>query len=121
MATSGGVKKFAAGDFLPGIYPATPGGIEHRVMSEAGYDEMYGTTDPKYRARTHGIWQTFGDRMGFTQSSQQSAAGPIQVSLAGAELTLLVDGRPMKGIIQEQILNYDAGLSATVHKGRRQA
>lgn len=67
---SGGVKKFAAGDFLPGIYPATPGGIQHRVMSEAGYDEMYGTTDPKYRDRTRGIWQTFGDRMGFTQQQQ---------------------------------------------------
>lgn len=75
-----GVRKFASGEFLPGIYPATPGGIHHRVMAEAGFDEMYGTTDPRHAARTYGIWTSFGDRMGFTSQPQPSqSARPIEV------------------------------------------
>jgi hypothetical protein len=72
------VREFASGDFLPGIYPATPGGI-HR-FAETGYDEMYGTTDPKHAARTYGIWQTFGDRMGFMQPQAQAGQRPIEVN-----------------------------------------
>lgn len=110
---SKGVKEFAAGEFLPGIYPATPGGI-HR-FAEAGYDEMYGTTDPKYAKRTYGIWTEFGNRMGFSQPQQ----GPVQVSLAGAEFTMLVDGNPVRAIVQEQIVGYDNSRSQTTRRGVR--
>lgn len=75
---NGSVREFASGDFLPGIYPATPGGI-HR-FAEAGYDEMYGTTDPKHAARTYGIWQTFGDRMGFSQPQAQAAGNVVNLT-----------------------------------------
>ncbi|MCK8477234.1 phage tail tape measure protein [Microbacterium aurugineum] len=115
---NGSVREFAAGDFLPGIYPAKPGGW-HR-FAEAGYDEMYGTTDPKYAARTHAVWQTFGDRMGFTQSAQQSS-GPVRVSLAGAEFTLMVDGNPVRAIVQEQIVRYDSGSEAAIRGGVRRS
>lgn len=98
---SGGVKEFAAGEFLPGIYPATPGGI-HR-FAEAGYDEMYGTADPKYKERTRGIWTTFGDRMGFTQSEQQP------VSLDGMSITGTLDlGNGLTGFVDGRINSYDA-------------
>lgn len=97
----GGVKAFAGGGFEPGIYPYTPGGI-HKFAEEA--PEGYVSMDPARRGKSEGVWQTIGDRMGFTQSRQQSSAAPVEVSLAGAEFTLMVDGNPVRAIVQEQIV-----------------
>ena len=96
-----GVKAFAGGGFEPGIYPYTPGGI-HKFAEEA--PEGYVSMDPARRVKSEGVWQTIGDRMGFTQSRQQQSPVPVQVSLAGAEFTLLVDGNPVRAIVQEQIV-----------------
>jgi TP901 family phage tail tape measure protein len=65
------VKGFASGDFLPGIYPATPGGI-HR-FAEAGFDEGYVTTDPKYRAHSIGVMGQLANRLGLGQTPTLSA------------------------------------------------
>lgn len=110
---SGGVKEFAAGEFLPGIYPATPGGI-HR-FAEAGYDEMYGTADPKYKERTRGIWTTFGDRMGFTQGEQQP------LSLDGVSISGTLDlGNGLTGFVEGRINSYDAKANRATRGGVRQ-
>lgn len=97
----GGVKSFAGGGFEPGIYPYTPGGI-HKFAEEA--PEGYVSLDPARRGKSQGVWQTIGDRMGFTQQRQQSSSPPVEVSLAGAEFTLMVDGNPVRAIVQEQIV-----------------
>lgn len=112
----GGVKAFAGGGFEPGIYPYTPGGI-HKIAEE--YAEGYVSMDPARRGKSEGVWRTIGDRMGFTQSVQQS--GPVQVSLAGAEFTLMVDGNPVRAIVQEQIVRYDAGSEAAIRGGVRRS
>lgn len=111
----GGVKAFAGGGFEPGIYPYTPGGI-HKFAEEA--PEGYVSLAPGRRKQSEGVWQTIGDRMGFTQSSERSSA-PVQVSLSGAEFVLLVDGSPVRAIVQEQILGYDSGRSQTTRRGVR--
>lgn len=118
---------FAAGGFPSGIYSGTAGSI-HKFAEPWLPWESYISGDPGRRDRNVGIWEKTGEKLGVWQQGGLAApapviqvgAAPTQVSLAGAELTLLVDGRPMRGIIQEQIVNYDAGLAATVHKGRRQ-
>lgn len=118
---------FAAGGFPSGIYAGTAGSI-HKFAEPWLPWESYISGDPGRRDRNVGIWEKTGEKLGVWQQGGLAApapviqvgAAPTQVSLAGAELTLLVDGRPMRGIIQEQIVNYDAGLAATVHKGRRQ-
>lgn len=117
---------FAAGGFPSGIYSGTAGSI-HKFAEPWLPWESYISGDPGRRDRNVGIWEKTGEKLGVWQQGGLAApapviqvgAAPTQVSLAGAELTLLVDGRPMRGIIQEQIVNYDAGLAATVHKGRR--
>lgn len=112
----GGVKAFAGGGFEPGIYPYTPGGI-HKFAEEDA--EGYVSLAPGRRKQSEGVWQTIGDRMGFTQSRQQSSAAPVQVSLAGAEFTLLVDGNPVRAVVQEQIVQYDISRSQTTRRGVR--
>lgn len=108
---SGGVREFAAGDFLSGIYPATPGGI-HR-FAEAGYDEMYGTTDPKYKERTYGIWTKFGDRMGFTEPQQAP-------SLDGVSISGTLDlGNGLTGFVEGRIASYDASANRATRGGVR--
>ena len=97
-----GVKAFAGGGFEPGIYPYTPGGI-HKIAEE--YAEGYVSMDPARRVKSEGVWQTIGDRMGFTQQRQQSSSPPVEVSLAGAEFTLMVDGNPVRAIVQKQIVS----------------
>ncbi|WP_454113550.1 phage tail tape measure protein [Microbacterium maritypicum] len=89
-----GVKAFAGGGFEPGIYPYTPGGI-HKIAEE--YAEGYVSMDPARRVKSEGVWQTIGDRMGFTQSSSQSAA-PTQIEVVvspkgGIDLLQYVDVR----------------------------
>ncbi|WP_344013861.1 hypothetical protein, partial [Microbacterium natoriense] len=70
-----------------------------------------------WRAGNEGAWVRTGQ--GSVGAQYAAPSGPVQVSLAGAEITLLVDGQPMRGIIQDQIMSYDSGFAATVHKGRR--
>lgn len=71
-----GVKAFAGGGFEPGIYPHTPGGI-HKLAEE--YAEGYVSLDPARRGKSQGVWQTIGDRMGFTPSSQAASQSGRQV------------------------------------------
>lgn len=110
---SGGVKAFAGGGVEPGIYPYTSGGL-HKFAEE--YDEAYISMDPKRRARSYGVWVEAGDRFGFQQPQQQA---PVQVSLAGAVMTLMVDGNPVRAVVQEQIGAYDAASKAWSRGGVR--
>lgn len=96
---SKGVKEFAAGGFEPGIYPATPGGI-HK-FAEAGYDELYVSSDPKYRARSFGLMTTFAERMGFGQAAPSvDVSGLVEgmtitgtLEIGGDGLGRIIDGR----------------------------
>lgn len=86
---------FASGGIVPGVYPATPGGI-HR-FAEAGFAEAYVTTDPKYRDRSIDIVQEMAGRLGmWEQGSMMPAAPVVQVtapSTVPAELVVRdVDG-----------------------------
>lgn len=58
---SGGVKAFAGGGVVPGIYPYTPGGI-HKFAEQ--YDEAYISMDPARRARSEQVWVEAGRRFG---------------------------------------------------------
>ena len=121
----GGVKEFAAGGFVPGIYPATAGGI-HK-FAEAGWAESYITTDPAYRDRSIAILQRTAEALGVWQQPTTSATppsmapsqGPLQVSLAGAQMTLLVDGNPIRAVVQEQIVAHDNAADAWSRGGVR--
>ncbi|QWY84599.1 tape measure protein [Microbacterium phage Footloose] len=110
---SDGVKAFAGGGVEPGIYPYTSGGL-HKFAEE--YDEAYISMDPKRRARSYGVWVEAGDRFGFQQPQQQA---PVQVSLAGAVMTLMVDGNPVRAVVQEQIGAYDSASKAWSRGGVR--
>lgn len=48
-----------------------------------------------------------------------SNAQPTQVSLAGAQFVMLVDGNPVRAVIQEQINSYDVRRSQTTRRGVR--
>lgn len=108
-----GVKAFAGGGVEPGIYPYTAGGI-HKFAEE--FSEAYISMDPRRRERSYGVWQEVGDRFGF---QQQAASAPVQVSLAGAQLTLLVDGNPVRAVVQEQLVAYDGARSQVTRRGVR--
>ena len=82
------VKSFASGGFEPGIYPATVGGI-HR-FAEAGFDEGYVTTDPKYRAQSLNVMSQLAGRLGMGQAG---SAGATVVNVAAPSL----DGLPVRG------------------------
>ncbi|RUQ06683.1 phage tail tape measure protein [Microbacterium sp. HSID17254] len=110
---SGGVKAFAGGGVEPGIYPYTSGGL-HKFAEE--YDEAYISMDPKRRTRSYGVWVEAGERFGFQQPQQQA---PVQVSLAGAVMTLMVDGNPVRAVVQEQIVAYDGARERVSSRGVR--
>lgn len=110
---SGGVKAFAGGGVEPGIYPYTSGGL-HKFAEE--YDEAYISMDPKRRARSYGVWVEAGDRFGFQQPQQPA---PVQVSLAGAVMTLMVDGNPVRAVVQEQVGVYDTASKSWSRFGAR--
>lgn len=112
-----GVKAFAAGGFEPGIYPFKQGGI-HKFAEE--HAEAYISMDPARRERSHGVWVAAGDRMGFTQP-QTASQGPVEVSLAGATMVLMVDGNPVRAVVQEQIAQYDGGAEASIRGGVRRS
>lgn len=67
----GGVKEFATGGFMPGMYPATAGGI-HK-FAEAGWAESYITMNPQHRDRSIGILQRTADALGVWQQPTISA------------------------------------------------
>lgn len=73
---SGGVKKFAAGGFEPGIYPYVPGGI-HKFAEE--YGEAYISMDPARRDRSEAVWVRTGQELGMF-----SGAGPAVQSAPSA-------------------------------------
>lgn len=50
-------------------------------------------------------------RMPGLESDSGMGGGHVSVSLAGAEMTLVVDGRPMRAIVQEQIVQAQAATS----------
>lgn len=64
-----------------------------------------------------GVWMQAGQHLGVLGGGQQSA--PVQVSLAGAEFTLLVDGNPVRAIVQEQIVSADRESGRVIDRGRR--
>lgn len=111
---SKGVKAFADGGVAPGIYPYTPGGM---IKWAEEYDEAFISMNPSRRERSHGVWQEVGNRFGFQQQSQSQ--GPVQVSLAGAVMTLMVDGNPVRAVVKEQIVAYDNSQSQTTRRGVR--
>lgn len=108
-----GVKAFAGGGVEPGIYPYTAGGI-HKFAEE--FSEAYISMDPRRRERSYGVWQEVGSRFGF---EQPAASGPVQVSLAGAQMTLLVDGNPVRAVVQEQLVAYDGARERVSSRGVR--
>lgn len=113
---SGGVKKFAAGGFEPGIYPYVRGGI-HKFAEE--YGEAYISMDPARRERSEAVWVRTGQELGMFSGSGPSGPTHVEVSLAGAELTLMVDGNPVRAVVQQQILDYDMQRSQTTRRGVR--
>lgn len=114
---AGGVKSFAGGGMEPGIYPYRPGGI-HKFAEE--YAEGYVSMDPRRRAKSEGVWSAIGNHMGFGQSGASSGgSGPVSVSLAGAAFTLMVDGNPVRAIVQEQIVSYDESANRASRGGVR--
>jgi tape measure domain-containing protein len=102
FAAGGLVEAFAGGGMEPGIYPYTPGGI-HKFAEE--YAEGYVSMDPRRRDKSEGVWNAIGNRMGFSGGSGSS--GPVSVSLAGAQMTLMVDGNPIRAVVHEQLVAYD--------------
>lgn len=108
----GGVKEFAGGGFEPGIYPYTPGGI-HKFAEE--YGEAYISMDPRRRERSKGVLVETAQQFGMLSSG--GTPGPVQVSLAGAQMTLLVDGNPVRAVVQEQIVSYDAARERSTRGG----
>ncbi|MEV4777438.1 hypothetical protein [Microbacterium sp. LWH12-1.2] len=90
------VKAFANSGFEPGIYSHTPGGI-HKFAEE--YGEAYISMDPARRQRSVGVWMKSGQELGMFSGSAKSAE-PVSVSLAGAVFTLMVDGNPVRAIVQ---------------------
>ena len=108
-----GVKEFASGAFLPGIYPATRGGI-HR-FAEAGYAESYISMDPKYRDRSVGIWQETGRRLGVGGASSAGVGFPESArSVVPAVIPVQVDGRVlaeiMVGVVDRRIAVLNRGV-----------
>ncbi|WP_182252856.1 phage tail tape measure protein [Microbacterium esteraromaticum] len=101
------VKSFASGGFEPGIYQAVPGGI-HR-FAEAGYDEGYVTTDPKYLPQSIDTMNALAGRLGLGQLGRMPAAAPVvnvaAPSLAGMSITgrLEVGGDGLARIIDGRI------------------
>lgn len=90
---------------------------EMRVWAEPETGgEAYIPLAPSKRARSEAIMAETAARLGgayIPAGAQQFAGGSqvvggppsrVEVSLAGAEITLLVDGQPMRGIIQRQIV-----------------
>src|SRR5690606_30883821 len=77
---SGGVKEFASGGFMSGVYPYTPGGI-HK-FAEKG-DEAYISFLPQYRQRNVGVWLESGARLGVmppvSTPQPQAPQGPTRI------------------------------------------
>ena len=111
-----GVKAFAGGGMEPGIYPYRPGGI-HKFAEE--YAEGYVSMDPRRRAKSEGVWTAIGNHMGFSSGGGSGSSGPVSVSLAGAQMTLMVDGNPIRAVVQEQIVSYDASANRASRGGVR--
>ncbi|KQQ65083.1 hypothetical protein ASF63_14035 [Microbacterium sp. Leaf320] len=54
-----------------------------------------------------------------TGASAQQSQGAVEVSLAGAQFTMLVDGRPVTAIVQEQITQASSARGTGLSNGRR--
>ncbi|MDQ0726805.1 phage tail tape measure protein [Microbacterium sp. W4I20] len=112
-----GVKTFASGGFEPGIYPYAKGGI-HKFAEE--YDEAYISMDPARRTRSEAVWVRTGQELGmFSGAGSSGPTEPVSVSLAGAAFTLMVDGNPVRAIVQEQIVAHDDAANAWSRGGVR--
>lgn len=118
-----GVSSFATGGFPSGVYSGTAGSI-HKFAEPWLPWETYISGDPGNKKRNIGIWQETGERLGVWQqgsgmlgAAQPQAQAPVQVSLAGAQMTLLVDGNPVRAVVQEQIVSYDAARERSTRGG----
>ena len=108
-------KAFANGGMASGIYP---GGAEiHKFAERTLPWEAYLSPKSDQRRENYGTWLEVGSRLGFSQP--QTAGGPIQVSLAGAVMTLMVDGNPVRAVVQEQIVAHDNAANAWTRGGVR--
>lgn len=94
------VTSFASGDFVPGIYPATPGGI-HR-LAEAGWPEAYITTNPAYRDHSIDVWGEIGRRIGAWQPMPTSSAPSATASSRARQAPVIKIG-PVYGTNEEDL------------------
>ena len=109
---SGGVKTFAAGGFEPGIYAYAAGGI-HKFAEE--YAEAYISMDPRRAARSEAVWNTVGEKFGFTQQSTP------QLSLDGMQISGTLDmGNGLTGFIDGRIAQNSQAVSSAI-RGRRRS
>jgi hypothetical protein len=78
------------------------------------------------RARSLSIWEETGRRLkafanggfdGPMAPVYMGSSGPTSVSLAGAVMTLMVDGNPIRAVVQQQIAAADRGSSQTLRAG----
>lgn len=116
---------FAAGGFPSGIYSGTAGSI-HKFAEPWLPWESYISGDPGRRDRNVGIWEKTGEKLGVWQQGGTTPIlpaptpnGPVAVSLAGAQFTMLVDGRQVTAIVQEQIVQAQQATFAPFSGGRR--
>ena len=107
-------RAFADGGLASGIYPG--GANIHKFAEESLPWEAYISPKADQRARNYGVWQEVGERLNFMQPQ---SSGPVQVSLAGAEFTMLVDGRPVRAIVQEQVVEQSRQVTSGIRNRRR--
>jgi len=109
---NGGISKyaqaFATGGFPTGIYSG--GAPIHKFAEPETRWEAYISGKAGQEERNRQIWVETGRRLGVMPS-----AGPseVVVSLAGAQLTLDMDGTPIRAIVREQVVGSFQGASAT--------
>ena len=110
---NGGLHEFADGGFATGIYKG--GAPIHKFAEPETRWEAYISGKPGQEDRNRQIWVETGRRLGMGDMGGSSA--PTQVSLAGARFTFEVDGRPITGIIREQIADASSAGGSRVSRG----
>lgn len=112
-SANGNLFQFANGGGLDtGIYS---GGMPLTRFAEPETRwEAFISGKPGQEDRNRQIWVEAGRRLGVGPASE---SGSTQVSLAGARFTFEVDGRPITGIIREQIADASSAAGSRVSRG----